>query len=32
VGATFPFEELAEALRAKWEGRYTGNVVVRVSR
>lgn len=31
VGATFPFERLAEALRAKWEGRHPGNIVVHPS-
>jgi NADPH2:quinone reductase len=29
VGATFPLESLRDALRAKWEGRHAGNVVVR---
>jgi NADPH2:quinone reductase len=28
VGRTFPLDEAAAALRAKWEGRVTGNVVV----
>jgi NADPH:quinone reductase len=31
VGATFPFDGLAEALRAKWEGRHAGNIVVHPS-
>lgn len=30
VGAVFPFERLDEALRAKWTGRFPGNVVVRI--
>jgi NADPH2:quinone reductase len=30
VGAVYPFEALGEALRAKWEGRHPGNVVVRL--
>jgi NADPH2:quinone reductase len=29
VGAVFAFEDLGDALRAKWEGRVAGNVVVR---
>jgi len=29
IGATFELEDLREALRAKWESRFAGNVVVR---
>ncbi len=29
VGAVFPFDRLDEALRAKWEGRVAGSVVLR---
>ncbi|MEO7328757.1 MAG: NADPH:quinone oxidoreductase family protein [Minicystis sp.] len=28
ISATFPFAELCDALRAKWEGRHAGNLVV----
>jgi hypothetical protein len=28
VSAVFPFANLTDALRAKWEGRHAGNIVL----